>query len=69
MRCAEVLNNLYLFVFINSNAYPPTSIFKHDLSQVKGFCKYFKQIHTTSSVINKKAFFENLQFSKIIFDF
>jgi len=69
VRYKGVLNNLYLIVFILLNDYPTTSIFKHDLSQVKGFAKYFKQIHTTSSVINKKVFFENLLFSQIIFDF
>ena len=36
---------------------------------LKVFFKYFKQIHTISLVINKKVFFENLQFPKIIFDF
>ena len=69
VRCREVLNNLYLIVFILLNDYLTTSIFKHDLFQVKGFAKYFKQIHTTSSVINKEVFFENLLFSQIIFDF
>ena len=69
VRCREVLNTLYLIVFILLNAYRQTSIFKHDLFQVRGFVKYFKQIHTNASVINKKVFFEKLLFSKIIFDF
>jgi hypothetical protein len=65
----EVLNNLYPIVITKLNAYLTTSIFKHDLFQMKGFFKYFKQIHSTSPFINNKVFFEKLLFSQIIFDF
>ena len=64
-----VLNNLYLTVIIWLNIVIATSIFKYDLFQMKGIFKYFKHIHISDRVMNKKLFFQKLVISSIIFDF
>lgn len=57
MHCRAVYMNLYLVGFIKLNIDLATSIFKHDLFQVKGLLKYFKHIRTAAAVMNKKVFF------------
>ena len=55
-RSDTVLNNLYLLVIIWLNIVIATSLFKHDLLQLKGIFKNFNYIHIPCKVMNKKVF-------------